>query len=142
MITRFEHKETDHPEFPFTLTTNYAIKTDVRPPKPIRNEYYFLSVGGLLTILEGYSWNGCNDPAVNFDWTMRGSLVHDVFYQMFQLKELSSFSWREAVDVLFKDLIIFDGPFFFGSFIAGVYYNAVRLFGGGYAEPEPEDEPV
>lgn len=66
----------------------YKLAQDYVHPLPdffINGEVWhplFTIKGAILRVRKGYAWDGASGPAVDTPSFMRGSLVHDVFYQM------------------------------------------------------------
>ena len=117
--------------YKYQLTEDYYCYTGICPPKEIDHEYFTLSYLGYLTVKKGYSWDGatCAFDTENF---MRGSLVHDVFYQMFR-ENLLDISLRKRSDELLIRLCREDGM---NRFRRLWVYAGVRLFGASSAELE------
>jgi len=80
---------------------------------------------GLLTIREGYCWDGASGPTIDTKSTMRGSLVHDALYQLMRMGKIGQ-EYKPLADQTFRRLIRADGM---GVFRAWYYYNGVRFFG-------------
>lgn len=65
------------------------IYTDIMLPYPIKTKYLELNTIGLLTIHEGYAWNGASGPTIDTPDTIRGSLYHDALCQLKALGYIS-----------------------------------------------------
>ena len=80
---------------------------------------------GCLSILKGYAWDGPSGPTIDTKNFMRGSLVHDVLYQMMRdgvvPKEL-----KDDADRLLQSICREDGM---SKFRAWYVYQAVKRFG-------------
>lgn len=94
-------------------------------PAPIEHSYFRLDIDGWLTIRKGYCWDGPSGPTIDTPDFMRGSLVHDVLYQMFRLKLLDHKKYRKMADEVLRDICLFDGM---PRWRAWYVYTAVRLF--------------
>jgi Protein of unknown function (DUF1353) len=92
---------------------------------------YIESNGVVLTIKTGYAWDGPSGPTIDTKTFMRGSLVHDVLYQLIRLEILPS-SARKQADQVLREICIADGM---SRFRAWYIYRAVRTFGGSSATP-------
>jgi hypothetical protein len=97
----------------------------------IDTPYIKLDGNGLLEISKGYAWDGPSGPTCDTLNFMRGSLVHDVLYQLIRLKEIPP-RYREYADLMLKKISLEDGM---SSFRAGYVYQTVRLFAGESAKP-------
>lgn len=86
---------------------------------------------GDLTIKAGYAWDGPSGPTIDTDTFMRGSLVHDVMYQLMREQHLSPLRRIDA-DKLLRRMCIQDGM----NFIRAAYvYRSLRMFGGASIRP-------
>jgi hypothetical protein len=83
-------------------------------------------VDGVLIISKGYSWNG-NSFAVDTRKNMLGSLVHDALYQFSAAPGFPM--TREQADLIYLGILRGSGFMF-----AGMYYCAVKRFGGVFWE--------
>lgn len=104
--------------FPYTL--NVGIKGYT-----IYTEYLTLLPDGTLTINNGYNWDGPSGPAIDTLDFMRGSLVHDVLYQLIREKSLPS-EYKSVADKLLKELCLEDGM---SEIRANYVYAGVNVFG-------------
>lgn len=96
----------------------------------IDTDYITLDEDGLLTIKKGYAWDGPSGPTFDTKNFMRGSLVHDVLYQLIREGHLSYI--RLFADNLLRTLCREDGM----SWIRAWWiYRALRLFGSTAADP-------
>jgi len=84
-----------------------------------------------LYIYSGYAWDGPSGPTIDTKSFMRGSLVHDVFYEAMR-KGLLGKRYRYPVDKLLRDLCIEDGMW---KWRAAWVYQGVRKGGGPSADP-------
>jgi len=66
---------------------------------------------------------------------MRGSLVHDAFYQLMRIEKMTP-SYKDYADRLLQKICIEDGM---SRFRAWYVFQGVRLFGGGNAKPDSEE---
>jgi hypothetical protein len=124
--------------YKYQVTTDYGINVGIEGYTTSRNDdYYTLDALGNLTIKAGYAWDGASGPAIDTDTNMRGSLIHDVLYQMIRERELPE-SCRAAADDLLKKVCLEDGM---NPFRAWYFHKAVRLFGGGSAKPGTRHPP-
>jgi len=109
----------------YRLHKQLVIPTGIRPERDCNAGFCRLSTDGVLTIYEGYAWDGPSGPAIDTPNWMRASLVHDALYQLIRVTSLSS-TTRKAADVLMYDILIEDGM---SRFRAKYSYWGVRAFG-------------
>ncbi len=64
----------------YQLHESYTIYTFIYPDDDIDTHFLRLDKSGVLTIRKGYSWDGASNAVDTLSF-MRGSLVHDAFYQ-------------------------------------------------------------
>lgn len=95
-----------------------------------------LSREGKLLVLDGYAWDGPSGPAIDTTNFMRGSLVHDVLYQLIRLGQLDS-SWRDHADKILRELCIEDGM---STVRAWWVYTSVKSFAQRAARPSSEPQ--
>lgn len=97
--------------------------------RPILHPLYSIS-GGELILKRGYAWDGASGPAIDSPNFMRGSLVHDVFYQMLREDSIPRFfgttDTRKWADQELRKICIEDGM---SKIRAAWVYWAVRRYG-------------
>lgn len=139
-MNKIKYKELKN--YKYELVENYEIETglelaclDIFEPG---SEYPYISLTakGKLTVYEGYAWDGASGIAVDTQNFMRGSLVHDAFYQLMRQGKLD-LKHRDFADRLLQKICKEDGM---NSFRAGNVYYAVKLFGESSARPTNETE--
>jgi hypothetical protein len=96
----------------------------------VKSQYYTLTEDGVLTALVGYAWDGAS-KCPDFRSIMRGSLFHDILYQMFRSEELPR-HFKGTADGLLKRLCIEDGMW---KLFAELVYEAVEKFGAPATHP-------
>ena len=124
-------------KYKYQLMDDYAIQTDVKPQGDIDLEFVSLSSDGLLTARKAYAWDGPSGPTIDTRNFMRGSLVHDALYQLMRLSALDYKVHRKRADELLREMCLEDGMTWLRAWFV---YQAVHLFGEGYARPRPEPE--
>lgn len=122
-------------KYKYQLTRDYSVKTPITGYL-LGNKYVQLDPDGLLTIHEGYAWDGPSGPTIDTDNFMRGSLVHDALYQLMRM-DLIPQECRVVADRLLRDICLEDGM---SDFRAGYVYEAVREFAANNAKPHEHDE--
>ncbi len=96
------------------------------PPRDVAiPDYVQLFKNGYIEIAAGYSWDGPSGPTIDTHDFMRGSLVHDAFYQLIREGELP-LQYRFIADKLLLRHCLEDGM---SKFRATYVYCAVHLFG-------------
>ena len=139
-LKREDYEKTDDG---YLLKKNQLIQT-VMWGHHVTHEYFGLTPHGILFIKAGYFWDGASGAIDTPDF-MRGSLVHDVLYQM--LRELhffgSSNKWtrnrhRELREIADRCLIYIcdeDGMWKIRQWWVS---RALKLAGGIWAYPDVE----
>lgn len=104
----------------------------------VRLPFIQLSADGDLFIHPGYAWNGASGPTWDTLNSMRGSLVHDVLYQLIRLGYIG-IEHKDYADQMLHDLCTEDGMF---SWRADYWFWAVTKFGSASCLPssEPKEE--
>ena len=123
--------------YKYKLSEDYLHQAELRPAQPILTAYISLNTDGQLIIKQGYAWDGPSGITIDTDNFMRGSLVHDVLYQLMREKHLGQ-EHREYADGLLRDICREAGM----SKIRDWWvYQAVRLGGASYAKPDVRQAP-
>lgn len=115
--------------YKYELIDPIRIKTEL--PMAVMPAYVRLN-GGSMTIRPGYAWDGPSGPAFDTKTFMRGSLVHDVYYQMMREGYISPKKWRKYADEELRRVCIEDGM---SKFRAWYAYRFVRVFGKFTCKP-------
>lgn len=118
----------------YQLWETYEVQTVVRAFPIIDTKFIRLDDTGLLTIREGYAWDGASGPGIDTKNFMRGSLVHDACYQLIRTGLLDP-AWRGTVDRELQRMVKEDGM---SSIRAAWVHWAVSKFGKPYADPADE----
>jgi len=102
----------------------HRLLNKLNPEKPVLNRFLELN-DGILTIREGYAWDGASGPTFDTPSFRRGALVHDALYQLIREGCLPR-SDKAAADNELRDLCILDGM----SLLRAWYvHRAVSRFG-------------
>jgi hypothetical protein len=104
---RFKIKYRNISGYKYQLVDDYVILTEIIAGA-WENKYIYLTAGGLLTIKQGYAWDGPSGPAIDTKTFMRGSLVHDAIYQLGR-QGLPELPWRDYADKLLIKITKEDG---------------------------------
>ena len=121
--------------YKYQLLRNYYMSTYIIPNEYIRTDFIDLGIDGFLSIREGYAWDGPSGPTITIDTLnfMRGSLVHDAFYELMREGYLNHNKYRLDIDTILKEICIEDGM---SSIRAWFVFKAVRIFGEPSANPK------
>lgn len=106
-----------------TLKEVYTINTGLET-KGFQSEKITLHTNGLLTLAQGFEWNGATG-IVDAKCFMRGSAVHDALYELIKQGVLNK-SHRKQCDKLMRRIFHEDGTPWILSQLA---YFGVRLVG-------------
>jgi hypothetical protein len=123
----FQYKKL--PGYKYKLTEDFITQTRIRPTlaiiePPEGAPYITLAPDGLMTIHNGYCWDGPSGPTIDTKDSIRGSCFHDAGYQLMRQKRIP-ISWRKYVDKMLRVICIQDGM---SRARAWAWYCAVRLF--------------
>ena len=114
----------------YQLAEWYAVDVRLTPAAPIATHWLALDMQGVLTIAEGYAWDGASGPAIDSPCFMRGSLIHDALYQLIREGHLP-IACRAHADRLLREMCREDGM---SAIRAWWVYQGVRRFGGAAVE--------
>ena len=96
--------------YKYQLENDYIHNsTGIIPEKDIDIHYVKLNTDGDLFIKAGYAWDGPSGPAIDTKNFMRGSLVHDAFYQLMREDLISRYKYRDTADRLLQSICREDG---------------------------------
>lgn len=117
--------------YKYQLAKNYQTTLQITG-ESIVDAFYTLDIRGELSIKCGYAWDGPSGPTFDTPSSMRGSLVHDVLYQMIRQGQLDS-SLRSLADKELYRIVVEDKMW---KWRADKWLRALREFGGGAASPK------
>lgn len=120
----------------YQTTKASSWQTVISPPEPIDHRYYSLTAQGLLTINEGFAWDGATSCP---EWLVppECSGPHDALCQMLRAGLLPYDLYASWVHGLLRDMVKARR----GSLAAWVVFKAVTLARGGHpdnADDNPE----
>lgn len=115
--------------YKYQLKKDYQVEIDLYDHE-VDSKFFTLYSTGLLVIRQGYAWDGPSGPTFDTKNFMRGSLVHDVGYQM-MAEGLIRQSTRSHWDRLLYKICREDGM---TRMRAWWVYKAVKEFGDGYGQ--------
>jgi len=113
----------------YQLAEDYSIDLVTQPETDVSDDFIRFDTNGKWTILKGYEWDGPSGQTFDTKDFMRGSLVHDVLYQLIR-RGLIKDCRAEADDIL-RMICLQDGM---SQARAEMVHNAVRAFGASAAE--------
>lgn len=117
-------------KYKYQLVKDYKVVIPIKG-KTILEDYIELYPNGILLIKKGYAWDGPSGPTIDTLSFMRGSLVHDVLYQLIRMR-LLDLSYRKRADQIIRQICLEDGM---SRIRAGYVYRSLRWFGGKAATP-------
>jgi hypothetical protein len=120
--------------YKYQLAKDYTLMVPVDGDKNVEDEFIQLSTYGILTIKEGYAWDGPSGPTIATKSAMRGSLVHDALYQLMREEKIGMHNRPVADELLYK-IILEDGMW---KWRAWLWLRAVKKFAAFAALPENE----
>jgi len=123
--------------YKYQLRGDYDILTEICPQYDIGARFITLRADGLLTLMDGYTWDGPSGPALDTANFMRGSLVHDALYQLIR-DNLIGYEYRQYADRLLVRICREDGM---SKIRAWWVYQAVR-FGGAASANTRNQKPI
>ena len=116
--------------YKYQLTRAYKCRLPMTG-HTVDHDFICLDPDGSLTIRAGYAWDGPSGPALDTANFMRGSLVHDVLYQLMGTGQLPV-SCKDQADRILQAICREDGM---SSIRAWWVYHAVKRFG----DPRPSE---
>lgn len=116
--------------YKYQLTRDAWFETQIKG-YCVETRYISLAIDGTLCAKIGYAWDGPSGPTVDTKDSMRGSLVHDVLYQLMR-EEYIPATCRPLADKELERRCEDDGMW---AVRAEAWYLAVRLIAAGAADP-------
>jgi hypothetical protein len=92
--------------YKYQLANTYSIPTGITG-YDIKTEFIDLDIFGMLTIQQGYAWDGPSGLTFDTKSSIRGSLVHDALYQLLR-QQLLPQKYRINADILLRQICIKD----------------------------------
>jgi len=116
--------------YKFQLVEDYSVDVGFQSLVSVSiGEWVSLTDKGVLTVKDGYAWDGASGPIEQSNDILRGSLVHDALYQLMRAGLLGQ-EYREQADMVLKRICIEDGM---SHWYAQAVFSAVREFGASAA---------
>lgn len=101
------------------------FQTTLRPLLGVDTGWIHLGTDGILIGRVGYAWDGPSGPTFDTPDSMRGSLAHDMLYQLMREDHIP-ITCKDAADSLLRDICIADGM---PHWRAEMWHEAVKCFG-------------
>lgn len=120
--------------YKYQTCREYMAYINQRPAADIHTEYVDLFTDGLLVVRRGYCWDGASGPTIDTKSSQRGSLEHDVIYQLIRMGLLPQ-SARVLADDQLEKTMITDRAF---KLRACLWEKMVRIFARGSTDPSAE----
>lgn len=121
----------------YRLAKTEIFETGWTLPEDTHAPYIKLFKGGRLEVFEGYCWDGVSGPTIDRKSNMRGSLAHDVCFQLMRMGLLSQEYFSKSNELLAR-LWIEDGMW---PWVAQTEVAFVSRFGASNAAPGAASEP-
>lgn len=129
--------------YKYQVAETFSVQTGIIPDAPIDTHFIKLSLTGLLTIVEGYAWDGASGPTfdkeINFFFftikltdTMVPSCVHDGFAQLLRMGLLAQ-KWlgpvNQLLDTMLRDRGMWEAR-------RALWRDGLNLTHGSFADPK------
>ena len=115
----------------YKYETLMFVQVAVDIPERVGIIYAGINDDGILWVDTHYAWDGPSGPTIDTKTFMRGSLFHDVLYQMIREGVLDR-KYRLEADKLLRRICLEDGM---SKFRAWYVYTSLRLFGARAIKP-------
>lgn len=89
--------------YKYVLADAFICNIPIYPEEDIVTDFIKLTKNGKLIIEKYYAWDGASGPTFDTPSSIKGSLVHDVLYQLMRL-ELLDIKWRKTADDLLEEI--------------------------------------
>ncbi|PWJ38462.1 DUF1353 domain-containing protein [Sediminitomix flava] len=117
-------------KYKYQLVKDFTYESTIKNYKVENHKFIALNEDGVIGIKKGYAWDGASGPTIDTENSMKASLVHDAFYQLFREGYLPQ-SEVKSTDQLFKTMLRDAGMSKFRSFY---WYLGLRLANGKHAK--------
>ena len=118
--------------YKYQLAKTYVFDTEMILGYKISTRYLKLDELGILTIYQGYCWDGPSGPTIDTPNFMRGALVHDALYQLIREGHLKP-EERYWADRLLQKICLEDGM---SRLRAWYVFHSVDKFAASAASPK------
>ena len=108
------------------LVEDVSFKTEIHPQDDIITRFVELKTNGLLTLKEGFFWDGASGPTpIDPPSSRRAAAIHDGLYRLAQKNLIGGETNRRKTDRIFHDYLIHDGMW---NWRATIWTRMVRRF--------------
>ena len=84
----------------YQVEDRYEIRTELKLDRSGFSDRVRISSDGVLTIGEGYAWDGPSGPTFDRETTLRASCIHDALYHLIRRGQINFEYWRECDRVM------------------------------------------
>ena len=124
----YENKLKYQKGYKYKVYETFVTHIPIYPDEDIVTDFIMLRKDGGLTVKSGYTWDGASGPTKDGKGNMRGSLLHDVPYQLMRMG-LLPLMWRGVADDILKEVCILDSKWKRLSKVRySIWHWAVRKF--------------
>jgi len=132
LTRKLEYKKIKYKSgFKYQLTQDCYLSVPIKEYE-FQTKHFELSKEGVLFVKGGYAWDGPSGPTVDIKSFMRGSMVHDVIYQMLRMELIPS-KYKKIADQLLYSMCVEDGMW---KWTAWIIKKAVTRFGFMSTHPD------
>lgn len=116
---------TDIRGWKYRLDEEVRVRVDWHPPTTLKLPYFKLDPDGILTLEEGFMWDGPSGPTWDTPNWMLPSAVHDAMYRFLRADLIPErYKARKHADDLMYEMLLDRGMSYFRAWYSWV---AVRL---------------
>lgn len=130
MTVKIKYRKLKH--YKYQLLEDWFFFTGCPVLKEYKSCFVDVSDHGFVAVRKGYAWDGPSGPTIDTENFMRGSLMHDVMYQLLR-EEVIHMSYRDHADLMLRQACVQDGM---SRLRANYIYYAVKWFGKKAAMPK------
>ena len=83
-------------KYKYQLAGKLTWQTEIFPKVDAITARVKLTTEGVITVAEGFAWDGCSGPVVDRPRNMRAGCVHDGLYLLMRAGQLDHAYWQKA----------------------------------------------